>query len=95
MLSYRINMKEFTFCQLREKEVVNVADGKRLGRIYDASFSCGKITGLMVPGDRKLFKTIPGAESIYIPWPSVLKIGGDVILVDLNNRTPLGIEGKV
>ena len=88
-------MKEFTFCELRENEVVNVADGKKLGRVFDASFSCGKITGLMVPGDKKFFKSVAGSESIFIPWPSVLKIGGDVILVDLNNRTPPGIEGKV
>ncbi|MBO4262225.1 MAG: YlmC/YmxH family sporulation protein [Clostridia bacterium] len=88
-------MKEFTFCELREKEVINVADGKKLGRVFDASFSCGKITGLMVPGDKKFFKSVTGSESIFIPWPSVLKIGGDVILVVLNNRTPPGIEGKI
>ena len=88
-------MKEFTFCELREKEVINVADGKKLGRVFDASFSCGKITGLMVPGDKKFFKSVTGSESIFIPWPSVLKIGGDVILVDSNNRTPPGIEGKI
>lgn len=89
-------MKDFTFCELREREVVNVADGRKLGRIYDISFgSCGKITGLIVPGEKKLLKNITGADSIFIPWQAVLKIGGDVILVDLNDHTPpLGIGGK-
>ncbi len=88
-------MKEFTFCELREKEVINVADGKKLGRVFDASFSSGKITGLMVPGDKKFFKSVSGSDCIFIPWPCVLKIGGDVILVDLNNNTkPCCIEGR-
>ncbi len=87
--------KEYTFCQLREKEVINVADGKKLGRIFDATFLCGKLTGLIVPGEKKFLKTVTGSDSIFIPFPSVLKIGDDVILVDLNNRTPpLGIPGK-
>ncbi len=87
--------KELTFCELREREVVNVADGRKLGRVYDLTFVCGKITGLIVPGERKFLKNVTGSESIFIPWQSVLKIGSDVILIDLNNHTyPLGIDGK-
>ena len=87
--------KEYTFCEMREKEVINVADGKKLGRIFDMAFACGKITGLIVPGDKKFLKTVTGADSIFIPWHAVLKIGSDTILVDLNNHTPpLGIGGK-
>lgn len=89
-------MKDFTFCELREREVINVADGHKLGRIFDITFSSqGKITGLIVPGEKKFLKNLTGADSLFIPWPSVLKIGSDVILVDLNNHThPLGIGGK-
>ena len=89
-------MKDFTFCELREREVVNVADGHKLGRIFDIGFnSCGKIIGLIVPGEKKFLKNITGADSLFIPWHAVLKIGSDVILVDLNDRIPpLGIDGK-
>ena len=87
-------MKDFTFCELKEREIINVADGKRLGRVFDMAFSCGKITGLMVPGEKKFFKNITGTDSLFIPWQCVLKIGDDVILVDLNNNAPpLGING--
>ena len=35
---------------------------------------------------KKFFKNIAGAENIFIPWKCILKIGSDVILVDLNNN---------
>ena len=39
---------DLTFCELREKEVVNIADGKKLGRILDIAFtSNGTIKGLI------------------------------------------------
>lgn len=79
---------DYTFCELREKEVVNVADGKRLGRICDLAFCAkGQIIGLIVPSDKKFLKSLTGTDNIFIPWQCVLKIGDDVILVDLVNST--------
>lgn len=84
-----MNNVEYTFCDLREKEVVNVADGKKLGRISDLAFSeKGNLIGLIVPGEKRLIKNITGADSLFIPFGCVLKIGNDVILVDLNNNNP-------
>ena len=80
---------EYTFCELREREVVNVADGKILGRITDIAFNAqGHIIGLIVPGDKKFIKNFTGTDSIFVPFNCVLKIGNDVILVDLNNNPP-------
>ena len=73
---------DLTFCELREKEVVNIADGKKLGRILDMAFtSNGTIKGLIVPGEKKFFKNISGDESIFVPWKNTVKIGEDAILV--------------
>ncbi len=84
-----MNNVEYTFCELREKEVVNVADGKRLGHIVDAAFNVkGQILGFIVPGEKKFIKNLTGNDSLYIPFNCVLKIGNDVILVDLNNNPP-------
>ena len=84
-----MNKAEYTFCELREKEVVNVADGKKLGRITDVSFNQkGQLTGLIVPGEKNFLKNITGSDSLFIPFNCVLKIGNDVILVDLNNNPP-------
>ncbi len=78
---------EFTFCELRAREVINIADGKRLGRIIDMAFTCaGKIVGIIVPGERKILKNISGCENIFIPWKNVVKIGDDVVLVNLNGN---------
>lgn len=78
--------KEYTFCELREREVINVEDGKKLGRIVDVAFNCkGQLIGLIVPGEKKFFKNITGTDNLYIPFNCILKIGDDVILVDLNN----------
>lgn len=73
---------DITYNELRSKEVVNTINGKRLGRICDIVISCAtcKVTGLVVPSDRRFFKN---REDIFIPWRNVVKIGDDVILVRL------------
>lgn len=82
---------DYTFCELREKEVINIADGRRLGRIIDLGINCtGRIVGIVVPGEKKFFKNLSGAENIFIPWKNVLKIGDDVILTELGGVQPVG-----
>ena len=77
-------MIDLTFCELREKVVLNLVDGRKLGRLIDMAFTVsGKIIGLIVPGDKKFFKNITGNESIFIPWKNIVKIGEDAILVEL------------
>ena len=75
---------ELTFCELREKIVFNIIDGKRLGRIIDMAFTLhGQVLGLIVPGDKKIFKCITSDDNIFIPWKCIRKIGEDAILVEL------------
>lgn len=77
-------VKDITFCEMREKEVVNVIDGKKLGRILDLVFTCsGDIIGIVVPGEKRFFKNIASNESLFIPWKCIIKIGEDTILVEL------------
>ena len=84
-----MNKADYTFCELREREVVNVADGKKLGRIIDIAFTeKGVIVGLIVPNERKFIKNLSSNDNLFIPYGNVLKIGNDVILVDLNNNPP-------
>ena len=82
--SIECNMNDLTFCELRGKEIVNVVDGKRLGRINDIALSCnGKVIGIMAPGGKSGLKSFTGKDSVFIPWQNIRKIGDDVILVDL------------
>jgi YlmC/YmxH family sporulation protein len=75
---------QITFCELRCKKVINVADGRYLGHIIDQVIDCvtGVTLGFIVPGRYKLFSFFKG-EQIFIPWYNICKIGEDVILVEL------------
>ena len=80
---------EVTFCELRNKDVINVIDGKRLGHILDLRISvAGKVLGIIVPGNKKIFKSSAAADNIYIRWNNIVKIGEDAILVELCGDVP-------
>ena len=77
---------EISYTDLRAKEVVNLQNGARMGKITDMVIdSNGKnVLGLVVPGVRKIFRA---AEDIFIPWCNIAKIGSDVILVSLDTSS--------
>ncbi len=93
---------EITFNELKEKEVINVTDGKRMGRVQDVIFDKdeGKVLGVIIPGERKLFKK---HDDIFIPIDELKRIGEDVILVKIylnndlfsNNRENKKIYTKI
>ncbi len=77
---------ELSFKDLSKRDVINVSDGKSLGYVTDItlSFPMGTLTGITVPGKKvncitKLF--FRGA--FFIPENKIVRIGNDVILVDL------------
>ena len=74
-----------TFCELRQKEVINICDGARLGCICDLELEpcSGQILSIIVPGPGRLWGLLRGGEEIVIPYCKICKIGMDVILVDL------------
>ena len=73
------------YCELRRKEVVNMADGCSLGYVSDLFFDAvsGKICSLVVPGSFGM-KNILHPQSYVIPWNAICKLGADVVLVDIN-----------
>lgn len=78
---------ELTYKELQKRDVINIVDGKCLGRITDIKFRFpeGKIEGIFVPG-RKMcgLALIFSKTTQYIPERNINKIGGDVILVNLS-----------
>lgn len=66
----------------KQKEVINLNDGRRLGYVQDveADFTSGKITAIIVPENNKLF-SINGKNDLVIPWDKIERIGDDIILV--------------
>lgn len=67
------------------KEVININDGKRLGYVQDvcANLENGRITSIIVPGNKKLINLFSKEEDIVIDWEKIKCIGDDVILVDI------------
>ena len=78
-------MERFSTCELREKEVVNMCDGARLGCPSDFEFSVcdGRITALIVPRAGG-FLGICRDDDIVIPWCKIECIGSDAILVKIS-----------
>jgi len=75
---------DFTYCELRDREVINMADGRKLGRIIDLALHCsGRIIGIIVPGERRFLRCFSVNDNIFIPWVNIKRIGDDVILVEL------------
>ena len=75
-----------SFSEIRQKDVVNISDGRNLGKPIDLILNeraC--IEALVVPGERGgflgLFRT--NREGLAIDWGRVRRIGDDVILVEI------------
>ncbi len=75
-----------TICELREKEVINICTGERLGYVEDVVFDLcsGRITHLIVPGPCKFFGILGREEEYVIDLCQICKIGKDLILVEVN-----------
>lgn len=69
--------------ELRCREVINLCDGSRLGYVGDVVIDvvCGRVLAIVVPGKCRLFGLLGREEDDVIPWESIEKIGGDIILV--------------
>jgi len=69
---------------LRMLDVVNIGDGRRLGNVYDLDLDVetGEILAIILPGESGLFG-FGRRPDIEIPWDRIVRIGIDVILVDL------------
>lgn len=74
---------------LRAREVINIADGRRLGNLVDVEvdLESGRVTAIVVPGRGRLLGLFGGDDDYVIPWEKVVRIGVDVILVDLPAQT--------
>lgn len=73
--------------EFQTKDVVNVANGKKLGNIgdIDIDLDTGKIRSLIILGSGKMLGLFGREESVVIPWQNIVKIGADVILVRLHD----------
>ena len=73
---------------LKQKEVINISDGKRLGFVSDVEIDLesGRVDAIVIPSGGRLLGFIGRDNEFIIPWEKIKKIGEDIILVDLDER---------
>ena len=78
----------FSTDKLKNKEVINISDGRSLGFVYDIEVDLDKgvIDGIVIPGARGFMGLFSKKEGdMVIKWDKVKTVGDDVILVDLES----------
>lgn len=74
--------------RLINKEVINIKDGCRIGCISDVLVDCksGNICCIIVPVVNGIFSFFGKKREYCINWCNIVKIGGDIVLVDADVR---------
>ena len=68
---------------LQNKDIVNVEDGKKIGKIIDVVIDeQGNMKALIVQRT-KMLNMFSNASEIEVKWNQIKKIGTDVILVNI------------
>lgn len=69
---------------VKTKEVINIANGERLGYIYDFEIGLdeGFLTGIVMSKTVKGLSLFSKIDDIVIDWKDIVKIGKDTILVN-------------
>ena len=67
------------------KEVICLADGRRLGFVSDVEVEIpdGKVLAIVVPGPCRFLGIVGRSDDFVIPWSCIKRIGPDIILVDI------------
>lgn len=70
--------------ELKQKEVININDGRRLGLVSDVEINMetGNLEAIIIPAGGKFLGLFSKENDIVINWANIKKIGVDVILVD-------------
>lgn len=72
-----------SFEALRNKEVIDIENGERLGFVDDVeiNLSTAEVNAFIIFGREKLFGLLGHEENIVIPCQAIKVVGSDVILI--------------
>ena len=74
--------------KLKNREVINIRDGRSLGFICDieVNLEMGTIEGIVIPAGKRLFSFLTTKEDdMLIRWDRIRTVGDDVVLVDVES----------
>lgn len=74
--------------EIRDKEVINLYNGQRMGYItdFEVDLDKGSVIGIIIPGEGKVMSFFLKTNDIIIHWSKIVKIGNDTILVNLKDE---------
>ena len=70
--------------ELQDKDIINLKDGKNIGRIIDLEVTNEGIISYIIAEPKQFFKLNVYNKETSFTFKQIVKIGKDVILVDLN-----------
>lgn len=75
-------------CELREKEVINICSGRRLGCVVDVEINVctGEVEAIVIPGPGKICGFFGTDCEYVIPFGCIRKIGPDILLVEIQEE---------
>ena len=73
------------FSELKKKEVINLKNCQKLGKVGDFEFNecTGQIYKLIIPGDSWWCGLLGGKPDYVICYKDIKQIGPDIIIVDI------------
>lgn len=76
---------------LRNKEVVNIRDGARLGFPVDIEFDrdTGRVTALVVQAAGRYGGLFARGREFVVSWENIRRVGDDIVLVDQASGEPV------
>lgn len=77
--------QRFSLSELQEKPVIDLRDGRDLGRVCDMELEreTGRILRLYLPGRCRWFGLFGREEDLAVEWDRIRLVGVDTILVEL------------
>ena len=80
--------RKMLYSEFKSKEVINMKDCKRLGKVTDFEFDecTGQICKIIVAGGGSFFDWFKCEPDYVIPYKDIKQIGPDIILVDVKEH---------
>ena len=72
------------FFDFKQKEVINIKDGSRLGYVSDIHMckDKGHCKQLIIPGPARIFGVFGREQEYRVDWEHVKQVGDDLILIE-------------
>lgn len=72
--------------ELSKKDIINLKDGKRIGKIVDVEFDInnGYMIKFIIESTNVIKSIFSNSEELTIKFSQIKKLGEDVILIDIS-----------